>query len=495
MHPLVNQITECARRLSRSEPANDRQSSSQTALTPWTLWLLMTLVRQVERQRWVSSIIVSELGVDMDAMSVAGALAHPPVAQSGLIPEHTDWEYYFHGRGCCLSNRITGESVDVDFYDGISDWIDDFFFVRFLESLKNPEPIEQRLIQLYPTIETVVLGIDQLFDEGLLQRHADSKVFKPLDVFQDVAGDIEIINAALGTESKRELVANIFSDRFLNSESHSAPIAGLPAAPRCISERRRYLESKFAESQTERLALMALCDLVPDSTEYLRQAISKSPSGTTSAALDIVSRRSAEDWSEPVYDLMCRTDPSGDLPQPYTWTKCAEYLLSRGAHFDEVRSQFSKVGERSLGDAAILGLEFFPDLAVALFRRALRSNIPIDRITAAATLVILDQPWSHNLLLEILQETNGQEATAETRAALMAMRHPKLHDAVTKWEKNNPHKPESGSFITMTEMSLRNRDSRIQHEMEQLHDRVIRLRSIIPPESPNKPNARRWWPY
>ncbi|RLS57113.1 MAG: hypothetical protein DWH91_05080 [Planctomycetota bacterium] len=497
MHPVASLITECARRISHSELVIDRQSLSRCTLTPWTVWLLMSLVRQVERQRWVTSILVSKLGVDMDGMSVAGALAHPPVPQSGLVPEHTDWEYYFHGRGCCLSNRITGESIDVDFYDGISDWIDDFFFVRFLESLKKPEPIEHRLIHLHPTIETVVLGINQLLDEGLLQKHSDSKVFKPLDDFQDLADDIEVINTELGKDTKRVSVANFLSDWLLTVtvESQGDSRASNPDAGRCISERRQYLESRFAESKSERLALMALCDLVPNSTEYLRHALSKSPSGTTSAALDIVARRSAEDWSEQVYGLMCRTDPSGELPQPYTWTKCAEYLLGRRAHVDDLREQFPRVGRRSLGDAAILALEYFPDLAVELFRRALRSDVPMDRITAAAALAILDQPWSHNLLLALLQETRDHEATAESRAALMAMRHIELHHAVTNWEQNNPHQSETGPYITMTEMSLRNRDSRIQHEMEQLHDRVIRLRSVIPPDSPKPPSARRWWPF
>ncbi len=495
MHPLAKQVIECAQQASSSDPTAKESPLPIAVPSPWSLWLLMSLVRQVERQRWVSTILASKLGVDMDAMSVAGAMAQPPVAQLGPVPGYSDWEYYFHGRGCCLSNRITGESIDVDFYDGISDWIDDFFFVCFLESLKAPEPIEQRLIELHPAIQTVGLGIEQLLEEGLLERHPDSRVFKPSDEFQRLADEIEIVNTALGTESTRKSVANHFGDWLLASKLLGASPTAHELTAHCISERRKYLESKFAEPKSERLALMALCDLAPDSREYLISAFEKMPSGTTSAALDIVSRRPDDDWSAPVLALMRRTDPRGDLPQPYTWTKCAEYLLRRGVHIDEVRSQFAGVGRRCLGDAAILGLEYFPDLAVGLFRGALRSDVPIDRITASAALAILDQPWSHNLLLEILEATTDQEATSETRAALMATRHPHLHEAVGQWEQANPHEPEHGPFITMTEMSLRNRDSRIQQEIEKLHDRVILLRSIIPPEAPTPQSPKRRRPF
>jgi hypothetical protein len=110
------------------------------------IWLLFALVRHVECQRWVGRIAASRLKADLVALSGAGALAHPAIPQSGLVPDDTDWEYYFHGRGCCLTNRITGESIDVDFFDGSSDWIDDFFFIRYLESLKQPAFMKRRPI-------------------------------------------------------------------------------------------------------------------------------------------------------------------------------------------------------------------------------------------------------------------------------------------------------------------------------------------------------------
>jgi hypothetical protein len=106
MHPLAKQVIECAQQASSSDPTAKESPLPIAVPSPWSLWLLMSLVRQVERQRWVSTILASKLGVDMDAMSVAGAMAQPPVAQLGPVPGYSDWEYYFHGRGCCRSATV-----------------------------------------------------------------------------------------------------------------------------------------------------------------------------------------------------------------------------------------------------------------------------------------------------------------------------------------------------------------------------------------------------
>jgi hypothetical protein len=35
-----------------------------------------------------------------------------------------EWEYYFHGKGCCLTHRVTGEEIDVDFFDDSAEYFD-----------------------------------------------------------------------------------------------------------------------------------------------------------------------------------------------------------------------------------------------------------------------------------------------------------------------------------------------------------------------------------
>lgn len=492
MHAVTDQIIPCLSRI--REPAKDAESLSQlqTILSPWAVWLLFALVRQVERQRWVSSVIVSKLGADISALSLGGWLAHPNVPTSGLVPDLQSWEYELHGRGCRLTNRITGESIDVDFYDGSADWIDDYFFVEFLRSLKNPEPIEKRLIELHPSQETVILAFGELLNEGVVARHPEAKVVQPLEELLALSERIDLLNGALNSPATLVLAARLLGDWLLVDKCvpNSQEIKTLSAA--CVTRRRSRLESSFAAGKSDRLALIALCDLLPDPTDYMSRALKQSPSGMTSEALELAFKRPKEDWTLPVYDLLCRTDPSGDIPRAYTWTRCAQYLLERQSHVQEIRAQIRRVGRRALGDVAILALEHFPDIAGEFFHRALRSDVPVDRNTAAAALAIIDRPWSHQILLALLNESRDQERTAETRAALMATPHQPLHEAVSKWERTNPHEPETGEFITMTELSLRGRDSWMQHEIEFLHGRVIKLRSINPGAVERR---RKWWPF
>jgi len=124
-------------------------------------------------------------------------------------------------------------------------------------------------------------------------------------------------------------------------------------------------------------------------------------------------------------------------------------------------------------------LEYFPDAAGEAFRRALRSEVPADRNLAAAALAIIDRPWCHRLLLDLLDGSRGQEQTAEARAALMALPHQHLHHAVERWEHTNPHEPATDG-ITIAESFLRGRDAWMQLETEDLHERVLPLRGVEP---------------
>ena len=73
--------------------------------------------------------------------------------------------------------------------------------------------------------------------------------------------------------------------------------------------------------------------------------------------------------------------------------------------------------------------------------------------------------------------------------------------AVLAWEKRNPHENQVGRYLeiggrrlgpfyTFGEISLKNRASWIRDEMDALHDRVIKVRDVVPPEPPV---ARPWW--
>lgn len=85
--------------------------------SPWETWTLIGLVRHRERQLWVADIIRTRLRGAPADLAAMGALGHPEdVPQSGSVPGMPEWEYYFHGRGCCLTHKVEGDQIDVDFW-------------------------------------------------------------------------------------------------------------------------------------------------------------------------------------------------------------------------------------------------------------------------------------------------------------------------------------------------------------------------------------------
>jgi hypothetical protein len=96
---------------------------------------------------------------------------------------------------------------------------------------------------------------------------------------------------------------------------------------------------------------------------------------------------------------------------------------------------------------------------------------------------------------------DDQKKSADARAALLESGDQDDQKAVLAREKRNPHEKEVGSdleiggrrlgpFDTFGEISLKNRASWIRDEMDALHDRVIKVGEVIPPEPPE---ARPWW--
>lgn len=76
-----------------------------------------------------------------------------------------------------------------------------------------------------------------------------------------------------------------------------------------------------------------------------------------------------------------------------------------------------------------------------------------------------------------------------------------VQKAVLAWEERNPHENEIGSYLeiggrrlgpfyTFEEISLKNRASWIRCEMDKLHDRVMKVKDVVPPEPPG---LKPWW--
>jgi hypothetical protein len=160
-----------------------------------------------------------------------------------------------------------------------------------------------------------------------------------------------------------------------------------------------------------------------------------------------------------------------------------------------------QAGGTVIGEAVLLALEHAPELALPLIRKGLLADIPINRIEVAAILAVINKPWSRRELLGALSASGDQQKTADARAALMETGDEEAEKAVLAWEERNPHENEVGSyleidgrrigpFFTFGEIAPKNRSVRIRYEMDKLHDRVTKLRDIVPPDLPE---SRSWW--
>jgi len=137
--------------------------------SPWETWTLIGLVRHRQRQLWVAEIIKTRLHGSGAELSALAAFGHPEgVPQSGNVPGLPEWEYYFHGRGCCITHKVDGDAIDVDFWDDTGEYFDTFFYKNYLESLRKPEPPEQRLRDLHPSARTVTIAIADLIAARML---------------------------------------------------------------------------------------------------------------------------------------------------------------------------------------------------------------------------------------------------------------------------------------------------------------------------------------
>jgi hypothetical protein len=249
-------------------------------------------------------------------------------------------------------------------------------------------------------------------------------------------------------------------------------------------------------------ALHALADLgAADLDQCLIDALSGPPTGAISAALDIIGQQDDPRWCPHLYTLLRRTDPAQQAPSPHIWMTSLRLLLRHGHHTADVIAALPRAGGTEMGEAVLLALEHAPELALPLIRKGLLADIPINRIEVAAILAVINKPWSRRELLGALSASDDQEKTADARAALVETGDAEAEKAVLEWEERNPHENEVGSYLeidgrrlgpfyTFGELALKNRTTRIRYEMDKLHDRVMKLKDVVPPEPQG---SRPWW--
>lgn len=474
--------------------------------SPWETWALFGLVRHRERQLWVGEVIRTRLRGHPRALAAGGALGHPEgVPGHGTVPGLPEWEYYFHGKGCRLTHKVDGDAIDVDFYDDTGEYFDTYFYLRYLETLRRPEPPEERLRELHPSFRPVALAFTDLLTAGALTPRPRSGPHptRVSDAVLARADRIEAFCRAWADPAQRTWLAGLIGDW---PAAHVAGGAGTDAetahrAAVCNAARAERLEREIRTNGRAADAIHGLADLGgPALPRQLEEALHAPPSGLVSAALDVVARVNDPKWCRLVYAAYRNARPGGPPPEPYIWLNSLKVLIGHGYRPREMRAALAKAGGSEVGEAVLLALEYAPERALPLIRKSLLGNVPINRSTTAAVLALVNKPWSIRELLRALAESGDQEKTADARAALLETGNAEAERAVLAWESANPREPEAGSYLevggrrlgpfySMAEAMLANRASRIRYEMDQLRDRVARVREVVPPE----PTARPWW--
>jgi hypothetical protein len=411
--------------------------------------------------------------------------------QHGLVPGLTEWEYDFHGRGCCLSHRGTGEAIDVDFFGPTGEYFDIFFYISYLRSLREPQPPEARLVGLHRSFEPIRLAVGELLEAGVLtvlegrKRHP----FRVAEQVLEHEDDIDAFCELSSIPGRRVWLAAVVGDWLAAREAAvnagDAQLIDLTSsrAEACAAMHTRELLAQRADESRAGDVLLALDDLDYDALgEQLARALKGPLGGVTWQAVQIIRRRANAAWCPAIYELFRRLDPGEELPQPYLWADCQRFLLEHGYRALEMRQSLADAKGLAIAEAALLALEHDPGRLLPLFRRALRSPIPMNRTISAATLALIDRPWSRRELLALLGETDDPVATADCRSALMECHDAEARKAVVTWEQQHPHEAEVGPWITMGEMMLRNRAQGVRLQMEKLHNRVMHVRNRVPGE-------------
>jgi hypothetical protein len=516
MDARVDALLAAFARLREPEPADlasfiDGLPEPGVLPSPWDTWTLIGLARHHKRQMWVAEIVSARLRVDPADLATMMAFGRPDnVPQNGPVPGIPEWEYYFHGSGCCISHKVNGDAIDVDFWTDSADYFDTFFYKKYLESLHRPEPPEQRLRELYPSARAVTIAVDDLLAAGALTPlpGKSSHPYRVAEEVMAVADNIDSFCSAWSDRDRQVWLAALVGDWLAADEAAAGrpelmAITG-PRARRCREIRWQRLRQDLSEQCRGADALRALADLgAPDLDRCLEGALSGPPSGLVSVALDVIGQQDDSRWCGRVYELLSRINPAGQLPQPHIWITSLKFLLHHSYRTAEVTDSLLNVGGTVVGEAVLLSLEYTPKLALPLIRKALLADVPIDRTQVAAILTLINAPWSRRELLHALEASDDQAKTADIRAALLESGDEEAQKAVCAWEERNPHENETGSYLeiggrrlgpfyTFGELRLKNRILSIRYEMDQLHDRVMKVKDAVPPEPPA---PQPWWRF
>lgn len=498
--PNTDQINLVLKRLESQTPISDEELNRTlderpifTGLDHWSLWTLVCLSRHLARQKWVGYIVESRLKGDLRRIGCAGAFGHPEeMPQLGDVPDEPEWKYYFHGCGCCLTNKLTGTSIDVDFTrEGQSDKIDPFFYSNYLLSLSAPGFPEREIRREKPFEHMWQVELDGLNGASCIQReHGFRLTPDGLRVTEAIEPLSEKIAQSLdlGTSvAHRNVVylALAVGDVVLANEFVSQANIDSNLRARILRETQNERQSRIQFLKTELQKkvshgsnyLAAIGDLgMSLSEETVIEQLFRNPvDGTSNTALEILcawnssnavevlkkvlNRRYREATS--LRSMLCRlvlgrSKQSNQQPRTYQITRATLALFQRvrSDSLDpnlksQIRHLLENVGGAQDGHAALLMYVLDKRIGLHHLRKALSGLVPAAHKDAAAACVLIGSGESEAILQEALSNANLQvQHTAA--CALASFPSERARRSARDWfERNDGIKDPLGEEVTV----------------------------------------------
>lgn len=432
---------------------------------PWLGWLLVCLCRQRAKQTWLVWINKTKLkGADQRGRSDVPGLA--------------GWTYYFHGMGLELSGPGK-EHIDYDFHDSEGATIDPYFFAHRVERLDPKAFPEARLARWLSSPELVVTGLKQIREKGLIGHLESEHVFLLSSRLEALHARVAAVDFADGSVARRwsahlgdpePLTQDPGDVRSRHEEWILALLQNRASAGRIIGDVAQHLPRK---------------EFIVTCRELLAGPIDHT-TGRTAEALD----EADADAVTCVEHVLGRLDPA--LHHPSIAHAVVRYLLSRGLaqeHAKNTLVRFAEVervqgygGNPMHADLATLALEYAPERALALVRRALRSTTPIVVQDMSALLVHLDQPWCRRELTSALMQAGDERMARALAFALLNCDDERAQRTAREWTPTAAERASGAPGPWFEDVQFSYVRNHFEYYLSRTRPAAARLRGKLPPD-------------
>lgn len=431
-----------------------------TGLDHWELWTLVCLRRHLDRQKWVGYIVETKLKADLAQLGTSGSLGHPEeIPQSGSVPDEPQWRYYFHGKGCCLTNDTTGESIDVDFTtNGASHQIDRFFYSNYLGDLKHAVFPESVIRRPAPFQDAWQVDVERLIENGCA---IDGHAFQLTALGVAIVEALEPLASALGDSTPGDKGAgavvygtlsvgdSILAGQFCKAANLSVELRGRidTEASELVAGRANWLkQASPSPKSAPAIFLTALGDLGPLLAKgAVESQLCRSPvDGIANAAVEIVRAWDLPDATEVltrVIDFRYQEarrllswmklrltkgkKETDALPRNHQTVRTVLALLGKNGVTGldpEMKSRvvflLERTGGAHAGEAGLLLFLLDRQRGMELLSQALSGKVPAAHEDAAAACVLIGSGESMEILKVGLKNDDPQiQHTAATALA------------------------------------------------------------------------------